>query len=327
MAKTKRKLDSKSFAQQKRHRRQWVTFMRMCRYGINNFSRNAWLTVAATAIMTITLLVIFTSVVARNVLIDTVDQLRDRVDMSIYVDKDIDSEAIEKITAELRQLPSVQNVSYITPSQARESYIDDFKTSPEALEAVTESTNEFPGTFSVKIKDINNTAELQKFTKENETFLANADKKRAASFAGERRATIQRIGEAANFALQAGVITSIVFGTISMLIIFNTIRMAIFNRREEIQMMKLIGAERSFIRGPFLVEAIVYGFFAAIIASVIGYVFMFVVGPSLGDYLNIDPVLELLTIYAGFVLLAMISVGALIGIISSLLATQRYLKL
>ena len=55
-----------------------------------------------------------------------------------------------------------------------------------------------------------------------------------------------------------------------MLIIFNTIRMAIFNRREEIQMMKLIGAEKSFIRGPFLVEAMMYGFFAAILAGVAG---------------------------------------------------------
>ena len=51
MAKGKKKLDSKSYAQQKRHRRQWTTFMRMCRYGINNFTRNAWLTIAATAIM------------------------------------------------------------------------------------------------------------------------------------------------------------------------------------------------------------------------------------------------------------------------------------
>ncbi len=104
--------------------------------------------------------------------------------------------------------------------------------------------------------------------------------------------------------------------------------MAIFNRREEIQMMKLIGAEKSFIRGPFLVEAIVYGFFAAITASVIGYALVFTAGPALISYdVNIQPTMDLLTFYAGFVLLAMVIIGAIIGVISSLLATRRYLRL
>ena len=65
-----------------------------------------------------------------------------------------------------------------------------------------------------------------------------------------------------------GSIATVVFVVISSLVVFNTIRMAIFNRKDEIEMMKLIGAERSFIRGPFIVEAIMYGFIAAIIATV-----------------------------------------------------------
>jgi len=328
MAKSKRKLDAKSFAQQKRHRRQWVTFMRMCRYGVNNFTRNMWLTIAATAIMTITLLVIFTSVVSRNVLIDTLNQLRDKVDMSIFVVKDINADDVAKITDDLEALPSVKAVRYITPEQARDSFINDNSGSASSLEAVKESTNQFPGTFSIKIADINNTTALQNFVKTNETLKKNIDSQREPSFAGERRGAIESIGKAANFALQVGIGASIVFVTISMLIIFNTIRMAIFNRREEIQMMKLIGAEKSFIRGPFLVEAIVYGFFAAIVASVIGYALVFTAGPALISYdVNIQPTMDLLTFYAGFVLLAMVIIGAIIGVISSLLATRRYLRL
>jgi cell division transport system permease protein len=104
--------------------------------------------------------------------------------------------------------------------------------------------------------------------------------------------------------------------------------MAIFNRREEIQMMKLIGAERSFIRGPFIVEAVVYGFFAALLASGIGFGLFILAAPSLRAVdVTVDPTMSLLTVYAGFVLLGMIIIGAIIGIISSLLATRRYLKL
>jgi len=113
-----------------------------------------------------------------------------------------------------------------------------------------------------------------------------------------------------------------------MLIIFNTIRMAIFNRREEIQMMKLIGAESSFIRGPFLVEAIVYGFIGALVASALGYSLLMAVAPSLQEAaIAVGPTIDTLTIYAGFIVLGMIVVGAIIGVISSLLATRRYLKL
>ena len=65
----KGKMTSKQFAQSKRKRRQWITFIRMCRYGVNNFSRNAWLTIAATAVMTITLLIVFATLAARNTLV------------------------------------------------------------------------------------------------------------------------------------------------------------------------------------------------------------------------------------------------------------------
>jgi len=112
------------------------------------------------------------------------------------------------------------------------------------------------------------------------------------------------------------------------LIIFNTIRMAIFNRKEEIQMMKLIGADKSFIRGPFVVEAIVYGFIAAIIATGLGVALLYGSAETLKSYqISVQPTIDIVTFYIGFVLLGMILTGAIIGVISSLLATRRYLKL
>lgn len=327
MAKGKKKLDSKSYAQQKRQRRQWTTFMRMCRYGVNNFTRNAWLTIAATAVMTITLFVIFTSVVSRNVLIDTVSSLRDNVSMSIYLKTDTTEEDASKIAADLREESSVMQVSVVSPSDARDLYIEDNKFDAQSLEVLKQATNKFPWTLDVKVQDINDTTQLADFVAKNETYKANANPDHAPSFAGTRRATIESIGNAANFAQQIGIIVSAIFVVISTLIIFNTIRMAIFNRREEIQMMKLIGAERSFIRGPFVVEAIVYGFFAALIATGMGAAVLILVAPTIGSYFNIQPTLDGLTLYAGFVLLGMIAIGALIGIISSLMATRRYLKL
>jgi cell division transport system permease protein len=327
MAKGKKKLDSKSYAQQKRHRRQWTTFMRMLRYGVNNFTRNAWLTIAATAIMTITLLVIFSSVVSRNVLTDTLTDLRNNVSMSIYLKTDTTPADATTVANDLKKESSVLGVTIVTPEQARDTYIQDNKSDAQSLEILNQATNKFPWTLEVKVQNIDDTTQLANFVKTDKTYLAHQDSDHSPSFAGPRKAAIETIAGAAALAQKVGIIVSAVFAVVSTLIIFNTIRMAIFNRREEIQMMKLIGAEKAFIRGPFVVEAVVYGFFAALIATAVGGGLLFHLAPSLTGYLIVQPTINMLTTYAGFVLLGMILIGAFIGIISSLMATRRYLKL
>lgn len=161
-------------------------------------------------------------------------------------------------------------MTYISPQQARKDFAAANVKDGQTLDALNEATNKLPGTFRVSINDINDPSELDNFVKNNQTYKELADPNRAASFSGERRTAIQNIGRWVGFAEKVGLAASAVFIVISSLIVFNTIRMAIFNRKEEIQMMKLIGADRSFIRGPFVVEAVVYGFIAAILATGLG---------------------------------------------------------
>lgn len=323
-----KKTNAKQLALQKRKRRQWITFIRMIRYGINNFSRNAWLTIAATAVMTITLLIVFTTLAARNTLVTTVDDIRSKVDISIYLDKDTEQNAIDTITSDLEQLDTVRSVSYISPEEARQQFAEQNATNSETLDALNEATNRFPGTLRVNLVDINETEQLRNFVDSNETVKENLDERREPSFAGERRTAIENIGRWVQFADRAGLVASIVFVVISSLIVFNTIRMAIFNRKEEIQMMKLIGADRSFIRGPFIVEAVVYGFIAALLATGLGLLGLYSLAEPLQQYMvAVEPTIDFVTMYLGIVLLGMILLGALIGVVSSLLATRRYLKL
>lgn len=299
----------------------------MCRYGVNNFSRNTWLTIAATAVMTITLLIIFMTLVARQVLVDTVDTIKDRVDMSIYVQTDTTDSQAKDIQKELEKLSSVKSVAYTSPDKAREKFANDNKSDAKTLEALGESVNKFPGTFNVKISDINDPSQLDHFVKNNETFKEHADPNRPPSFRGDRRTAIQNIGGWVQFAERAGLVASVIFIIISSLIVFNTIRMAIFNRKEEIQMMKLIGADRSFIRGPFVVEAVVYGFIAAVLATAIGIAALYAMKEPLKEWVSINSTIEFVTVYLGVVLLCMILAGAAIGVVSSLLATRKYLKI
>lgn len=325
---SKRKLDAKAFAQQKRTRRQWITFLRMCRYGVSNFSRNAWLTVAATAVMTITLLVVFVTLAGRSILVDTVGLIRDKVSMSIYVVTDTPQSDADKIKHELESLKSVRSVTYVSSTQAQNNFAEANKQNPGVLNALNVATNQFPGTFNISVENINNTSELQHFVDTDPTLKADIDPNQAPSFAGEHKTAIENIGRWIDLAGKAGIGASIIFIAISALIIFNTIRMAIFNRKDEIQMMKLIGADRNFIRGPFVVEAVVYGAIAAVFATGLGIAILYASAGQLLSYgVGTTGTVNFITSYVYLVLLAMIILGGLIGIISSLLATRRYLKI
>lgn len=325
----RKKAEAKAATKQKLKRRRILTFVRMVRYGVNNFSRNAWLTIAATAVMTITLLIIFTAAVAHLILTDTVGGLRDRVDMSIYLKTDTSHETGEELKADILELSTVRDVTFVSSEEIRNEIIQEHRDDVEMLEAIKEANNRNPAVLRIIVEDINNITELQSHVENNEVLQEHLDENRPPSFAGERRSSIESIGRAVGFVQTGGIIASAIFVVISSLIIFNTIRMAIFNRKEEIYMMKLIGAGGAFIRGPFLVEAIMYGFIAALVATILGIVGLFGVADMLSGYddVIVQPTLEFVTNYAWLVVLVMIGAGAVIGVLSSLFATRKYLKL
>lgn len=322
------KQSTKALTQQKYRRRQWLAFVRMCRYGVNNLTRNAWLTIAATAVMIITLLIVFTTFVAGRVLHDTTDEIGKGVNMSIYLKTETTPEEAQPILDALKKLSNVRKVEFRTSEQNREQNAMDNKNNVEYLEAINEANNKIPATIRIELADFNDTSQLEEFVRADETLKSQIDSRREPSFAGQRREIIQNIGKWTEFAQQVGLGASVVFAAISSLIIFNTIRMAIFSRKDEIEMMKLIGADKSFIRGPFVVEAIVYGVVAAIVATGAGIGVLYAISDGLISYeIALKPTIDFLTTYIWLVLLAMLGLGALIGTVSALLATRRYLKI
>ena len=324
----KKDKNAKAFAQAKRHRRQWLAFVRMCRYGVNNFTRNAWLTIAATAVMTITLLIILLTVVAQNVLSDTAAEVGKNIDRSIYLKTGTTEQEAKPIMDDLRKLSNVESVSFVSSEAGRSKVAQENKADMGVLSALNEATNKIPATIRISLKDVNNTKQLVEFVNTNQPLKEYIDVARRPSFMGDRKAATDTIADWTAAAQKIGIGASVVFMAISMLIIFNTIRMAIFNRKDEIEMMKLIGADKNFIRGPFVVEAVVYGFIAAVIATGVGLAILYSARAGVGEWgLNIRPTLDMFTMYIGFVLLGMIALGAIIGMISSFLATRRYLKI
>ncbi|MFZ1483576.1 MAG: FtsX-like permease family protein, partial [Candidatus Saccharimonadales bacterium] len=151
-----------------------------------------------------------------------------------------------------------------------------------------------------------------------------------ASDNGDRRAAIDKITHATNILRQAGIIAVVVFATISVLIIFNTIQMAIFNRRDELQIMRLLGASTWYIRGPFVVEAIIYGVLSAITSILLINALFITASKSLQatsfGILDISYSQEYFSSMYWKLLGIQLMFGILIGAASSIIATRRYLK-
>ncbi len=312
----------------KKFRRQYLTWLRMVRYGTNNFTRNAWLTTAATAVMTITLLIIFTTVSARTVLNDTVSRERENINLSIFLESDIDNSEIKILKKKLEAQENVKRVVFVSSEEGREIYIKQ-NLDPndiEGLKTLAESEVSFPAKFEINVEDPDKLGPIETLIKEDEDFKENLFQG-ARQLDGDRRSAIKTISNWAATAEKAGMVGTLIFVAISMLIVFNTIRMAIFNRRDEIEMMKLIGADKGFIRGPFVVEAVMYGFFAAVIATTLGYFGLLALQQQIASYgIAINDLVKTMVTFSPLILLGMIFLGAIIGVLSSRLAVRRYLK-
>ena len=310
-------------------RRKWTTILRIFRYGLNNFSRNAWLTTAATAVMTVTLVIIMTTVVGRFVFNDTINQVRQKIDVSVYLKDDVTNAQLQQFASQIKQVPVVTSIDYVSKDQARKVFEQQNKAEFDQLQALAElgANNPFPASLRIKTRDPNKLEGLTKVinSDQNKKLL---DTSPPTSYSGERKAAIDNIARVSQFSETAGLVAAGIFVVISIMIIFNTIRMAIFNRRDEIEMMKLIGAERSFIRGPFIVEAAMYGALAAFISVALVYAVILTKAGDLARYeIVVNNTVDFLKGWPVLVVLAQLALGALIGVFSAYLAIHRYLKL
>ena len=181
-------------------------------------------------------------------------------------------------------------------------------------------------TMRLKVYNVDNIDSIKETVDNGELFRNYTDKEKAPTY-DANRAEIATITSWARIARTGGVILAAVFLVISILIIFSIIRMAIFSRHEEIYMMKLVGADKSFIRGPFLIEAEICGMIAGLVAGTLSYFGFRFLSPKLINYgINIDLINGVLeSNQLILVFLIFIVAGMLIGRVSARLAVSRYL--
>lgn len=306
--------------------------VRIVKYGTTGFGRNIWLSTAATVVMAVTLIILFVTIVASVILTNTAEMIKDKIDITIYFKPNTSLETLQELTEIISQDKNIKSVETSTSEEEYEKFLKDNEGSDEIIgildDEITEMMiNKMQSTMRVKVYNVDNLGSIKKIVEEDETFVANTDKDKAPTY-DVNQAEINTITSWARIARTGGIILAVVFLIVSVLIIFSTIRMAVFSRREEIYMMKLVGADKNFIRGPFLVEAEICGVLAGLVAATLSYFGFQFMSPRLTNYgIDVSQISSILeSNQLVLVFLAFIVVGAVIGRISASLAVQKYLK-
>ena len=308
-------------------KRRLTTLSRIIQTGVINFIRNITIAVAAIAVMVVTLTVLLFSVVINATFVNTVSTITSKIDVSVYL-KDSDTPAqTQKLVSQLKNLPNVAAVTYFNKAQVLAKYEAQNASNHQLALAIDQTSNPLPATIHIKPKNLNKISNIKTFLVKPNIYLLQSD---APSYSGSLQQAIDNITHATNILREIGVIEIVVFGAISALIIFNTIQMAIFNRRDEIQIMRLLGAGKSFIRGPFVVESVIYGILAAVISLlIVNSVFVTasstLQATTLG-LLDINYANNYFDEHFWLFLTMQVLIGIIIGSVSATIATRRYLK-
>jgi len=304
---------------------------RIMKYGAKGFFRNIWLSAASTIVMAITMIILFVTVVASVILTNTAEMMKDKIDITIFLKPNTSDETLQELTTVISADKNIKSVAVSNSEQEFEKFKAEKADNEDIVNILAEEMKKvmisrMQATMRIKVYNIDDIESIKKIVEEDPLFINNLDGEFAPTYDVNQK-EIATITSWARIARTGGIVLAVVFLVISILIIFSTIRMAIFSRREEIYMMKLVGADKRFIRGPFLVEAEICGVIAGVFAATVSYFGFMFLSPKLASYginvSSIDSILKSNQLILVF--LVFIVAGFVIGRISSMLAVSKYL--
>lgn len=301
-----------------------VTAKRLLKSGFTNFFRNIWLSIAATSIMTITLFIISTIFVLYTLTELSLANIQDKVGITVYFNNQTSDKEISDIKAELEEMPEVKSIEFIPKTVAKDKFIEAHKDEPLLLETLKEfqdSDNPLPNSFAIKAN------ELIDYGKVSSTLSSDRYEPFFARIRDNSK-VIDRLHKITDTIKNLGLVLTAVFVLVTLMVMFNTIRLTIYNRRQEVEIMRLVGATNWYIRGPFIIEGMMYGLFATALTTAVMWGLLSLMSVRVEQFLSLNTLGGSLTSSLIWKILALNLIAGLgLGIISSSIAIRRYLRI
>ncbi len=220
------------------------------------------------------------------------------------------------------KLPEVKSAEDVSKVEALKEFKDKHGDNPILMQSLDElDENPLQASLNIKAQDASQFASIVSFL-EQDKYKELIDKVNYH----QNEEVINRVSGLATNIGRGGIVASFILALMAVFVTFNTIRLTMFNWKDEISVMKLVGGSNWYIRGPFLVEGMIYGAVAAIIALVLMYPALYLVSPKVTSFLPEVDLLYFFEVNLWQIFILLVSVGVALGSISSLIAIRRYLR-
>jgi len=293
--------------------------------GFVNFWRNSWLSLTTTMIVTLTLLVISALVILSFLGNIALDSIQDKIDVSVYFKTSVSEKEILMVKGRLENLSEVKGVEYVSREQALERFKAEHQDDALVLDSLKGDDNPLPASLEIKAE---NPEQYELITQALEDpFYKLLIAEDGISYY-QNKTKIDRLVSITTFMRRTGLGVSLGFIVIALLVVFNSIRVTIYTRREEIEIMKLVGASNWYIRWPFVLEGVMYGIFAMLISFLVIVPLVYYLSPRVLNYLGGENLGLISSFWYSIFILGVFQfiTGILIGTLSSLLAIRQHLK-
>lgn len=304
----------------------WVAFKRVIRSGLTGFWRNAFVSLASVFVMTVALFVVGGIIMIDQLLGATLNQIESKVDINVYFVVDAPDADIEAMQAKLVALPEVSEVTLTTRAQALNTFRERHKGDDLTIQALEElADNPLGASLAIRATDTAHYESIARFLDEQQASESpQAPVIDRVNFVKNKDA-IDKLTSIINAVERASIITMSILVVATVAITFNTIRLAIYTTREEISVMRLVGASNIFIRGPFMLQGILYGVIAGVLALLIMYPILIWIGPGTETFFQFNIFKYFISNFV-YVFGVIVGSGAVLGLVSSALAVSRYLR-
>jgi cell division transport system permease protein len=308
----------------------WVTVKRILRAGFLDFWRNGFVSFASVMMMVFTLFIIGLAIFTGVILNTTLQQFRDKADMNVYFTTDASQDQILALQKSVDALPEVSSTQYISSADALTNFRALHQNDQLTLQALDElGGNPLGAVLNVKAKDLSQYSVIANFLQGQEALSTGQPQiiDKINYFDQQHQDAINRLATITSTSKIIGLAIIIIFIALTIAISFNTLRLAIYTSREEISVMRLVGAGQGYIRAPFLVEGIMYGLIAGIITMLLFYPLTWWLGRSTEGFFGGINVFSYYIAHFPLIFLIIVGSGVLLGAIASYLAVRRYLKI
>jgi cell division transport system permease protein len=305
----------------------FTTTKRILKSGFFNFWRNGFVSLSAVLIMIVTLFVIGSVIFLSAIFDSSLTAIRDKVDVNVYFVTGASEEDILSIKSSVEALPEVASVTYVSREEALEKFRERHQDDQFTIQALNElSDNPLGASLNIKAKEPSQYEGIAQFLQGDNILSKEGQPIVDKINYFQNKTAIDKLTQIIDSSERLGFILTLLLVFISILITFNTIRLVIYISREEISVMRLVGASSSYVRGPFVIGGILYGFIAAVFTLVLFYPLTFWLGGLTEKFFIGLNVFDYYVGNFGQIFFIIASAGILIGGISSYLAVMRYLQ-